>query len=1017
MKKTRSSDDREVAELLKKLQASFLDKTEKAEKATEKARRKQEADDDDRKFREQLSAILNKAAANKQPAKKNKPKPKTDNPVSPLTKEQQPNEAAVPIPVARESKKETPAPKAKKKSSPVPQKSIAEPEVIVEPEIIAEPEIIVEPKIIAEPEIIVEPEIIAEPKVIVEPEIIAEPEVILNKPKNEPIVIRPRAYTSEKGNPEAKQTDRIVIRPPSPRKQGEAIVIRPRNSHTDSPTPQRVREQLAKTPIKIGKEILPENQRKQIPDPSEKPKPIMKKEQNTTFIPPSPADTQPANQTPRVVARGPVTAPQKPSVTTQATQKTGKSSDDPPRGASNKAIPQKNGPKTGQRRGYLQRLKLEKKLAEERKRASLALIHKKSGLSDDDIAMMFELGYENELRDLVGDEDLKRLRTEHLKAIGQSQHKHYRMAYGYRGEEYAEGDQRDSVIASYLHDRKQLLLQTVFTALLTVLLLFIDFPALVGASLLQIDTATPWLLPAMGLVLLALACLLSKRAISAGLRSFLKFSATPYSTVGIVAPLGVLYSAFTLLSPVDMPHINAVVCAYLLIVTCCDLLRLCSELRVFRLVSAEGEKNVLCPDTPHKKKITKNGKTVQIINDDLGENLYRVRKSTQCVGFFRRCNNMHSATRPFTITLVLMLALSVAVAFADAVYSHSILSALGAAIKTLLICAPISSVVGYFYPNCRANRLLFKQECALIGEESAHEFEAPKTVIFSDGDLISAKTQAEIAVQDGDLLRIDLRLAGILFRKLGGALGTVSPKLSGGQADPPVSILHISKVGVSAMIDNRSHLLLGNAEFLQSEGVRVPKESTDRALRRAPDTELLYVAVDGVLKLSYEIAYRIGAETENLIRTLANTDTAVAVISYDPNLNDRFLGKLRPRSAERIEVIKPEQFEAAKAIEIADTGAISLGDAVDIALPLYAAAGISRLRRFGLRVQVIASILGGTVLAALSLSGLADSLGPIPILIYQLFWTGVGVLASWAELNMQSLGIDKDKKQNGGCCT
>ena len=44
-------------------------------------------------------------------------------------------------------------------------------------------------------------------------------------------------------------------------------------------------------------------------------------------------------------------------------------------------------------------------------------------------------------------------------------------------------------------------------------------------------------------------------------------------------------------------------------------------MKTLRLLSANGEKNVLVPATPRKKKLRQGDKIVKVINDDIGENL------------------------------------------------------------------------------------------------------------------------------------------------------------------------------------------------------------------------------------------------------------------------------------------------------------------------------------------------------------------------------------------------------------
>jgi hypothetical protein len=475
----------------------------------------------------------------------------------------------------------------------------------------------------------------------------------------------------------------------------------------------------------------------------------------------------------------------------------------------------------------------------------------------------------------------------------------------------------------------------------------------------------------------------------------------------LLLPIVLVYDVAALFASSEMLSINPLMAAILLLTAVCDVFRLSGERRAFGIVSAEGEKTVLDAATPRRRKLRRGNKIVRIETELSGENLYHVRSTHQCVGFFRRVNDMHSAARRFTVLLAAMLILSVGAALVTAVVTDSPSTSLSVGAAVLLTSAPVSALFSYFYPLCRANRLLYRQNAALLGEESVDEYSQKKTLIFDDRDLYSAKTQAEVSVEDGDILRSDLRLSGILFRKLGGALGQVAIPLSGGQADPPVSILRIRENGVEAMIDNSRHILIGNAEFLRREGIRVPKESTDRILSRTACVSLIYVAIDGVLRLGYELEYQTNDKFEQLIAELADVGNSVAIRSYDPSLCDTFLHKSRPNGTEPVQVIRPGRFEEDKPVELSDTGAVVLGGKEQLSCVLHAAVAIKRLHRFSMRMQLIASILAGVAITALAYLGNASQITPAFIAIYHLFWILVHFIAARAELCAERLKLKK----------
>ncbi len=645
--------------------------------------------------------------------------------------------------------------------------------------------------------------------------------------------------------------------------------------------------------------------------------------------------------------------------------------------------------------------------AEETEPTALELIRQKSGLSEDDVAMLFALGYENELGRLVGYENLKKLQAENFKRTGKSEDRHYRTAFGYRGEEYTDEQDRVTVQAAYAKDRKKLLFRTVFSAIFSLLLLFADLPSMILPGLPPFFSDNQWIFPVAGMLLLSCVALCSRTQVNAGIRSLLSFRPTPYSIPAILLPVALIYDLASLFTDGDMLPVNLLTSLVFLALIACDLLRFSCEHRTLSLLSETDSKHVLVPATPRKRKLRQGNKIIKIINDDIGENRYSIRRCRHTVGFFRRFNDMQSASRPLTISLALSFSLAVATAFANAILHDSLSLALSGFMTVVLISAPLCTVQALFFPLFHANRLLSRLNCALLGDETVEEYAIPKAVIFRDTDLYTVETRTEISVAKNDDFKNDMRLAGILFRKLGGTLASLGAAAPDAESDPPVSILRIAESGVEAMIDNRHHLLAGDALFLTRNGVSVPKESTDKTLRRTSEVSLMYVAVNGILKLSYEIEYEARASFERMVCDLAEIDCAAAISSFDPNLDDVFLQKSRFSASDPITVVKPNHFEEDAPLEMADVGAVALDDERDLIHPLFAAHGISKTKRFAFRLQLIATVLGGALTALLSVLGEPAALGILPIIGFQALFSGILLIASLCEINGASLRLHK----------
>ena len=228
------------------------------------------------------------------------------------------------------------------------------------------------------------------------------------------------------------------------------------------------------------------------------------------------------------------------------------------------------------------------------------------------------------------------------------------------------------------------------------------------------------------------------------------------------------------------------------------------------------------------------------------------------------------------------------------------------------------------------------------------------------------------------------------------------------EPDPTVNLVRLTENGVEALVDTRYRLLAGDSAFMTHSGITVPKESTDRAVIRSRGVSILYVAVNGTLKLTYEVAYTMSQSFREIIALLAQTETTLAVQSYDPNLNDAFLHVGFADGDEVVRVIKPAQFELPTPADITDTGAVTLDGPLATAYPLRAASLIVQARRTGFRA-LVASILPGALLAFFAVRNLPANLLPyLPLMAvgYRAIWFFVSWLISSYSLRRRAVFDD-----------
>ncbi len=634
---------------------------------------------------------------------------------------------------------------------------------------------------------------------------------------------------------------------------------------------------------------------------------------------------------------------------------------------------------------------------------------KKRGLDKNDLALIFELGYGSDLGRMVGNDKMKKLKYEYQRQKSLTDHEPYHAtAFGLRASESAETDAPEQVLAAYAHDCKHLFFRFFSIAVLTLCLLFADLPVYGGARLSTLATSIPLALPVAGVALLALVALLSRRTLVTGLKELFSFRASPYSVSALLLIPTLLYDGLLLYrtqlgGAAGMMPINFLCALSFLTVALCDVIRIVTEVRAFRLLCEEGEQYVPEPTAGIKKKMRRGNHILRILNDDIDTRFYTVTRAKQVCGFFRRFNNLELSIIPMTVLISTVFAVSIVGGIVTLAYTSSGMSALTVLLKILFLGAPTSFLLGQFYSLFAANRLLSERKCAIIGQESLEEYDTEKTVIFPDTALFESKSGATLSVLGGNDFKSDVKLASAFFAKLGGTLACIGDN----RDELPVSILHITDHGCQASVGDGHMLLVGDTDYMKLSGLRLPDESTDRIVRRAINTGVLYVAIDGVLKLSYEIEYKTRSDFESLIHMLADDKTHIAVRTYDPNLNAMFLDLNRATGTAELRLMRSGRYDEPYTPEVLDAGAIAKGSAEELSYPLHAAVKVRDAQRSAYRLQLFATLLGAVLMGILTFFGHGDKITPLSILCYQLLWCVLTLPAIHLEVSRRNLRIKR----------
>ena len=587
-------------------------------------------------------------------------------------------------------------------------------------------------------------------------------------------------------------------------------------------------------------------------------------------------------------------------------------------------------------------------------------------LSDEDVTLLVDLGYENYLTQKVGSQ---RIETAKCTPRDRSDQNATR-AYGYCGEEYTGHTQDKEIRDQYVRCRRRAIWSAVLTGLLALLCLALDsYPAWEPylpsvMQLLPVDGIWYCLL---GLSLMTLTVLPLGREMLDGGRALFRLSPVPATIPALLWGITALYDCFLIMGGGNGPALNFPTGMALFLYAVARSMDMAREHLTFEVVSARSRKIVAEHVEPRKKKVVRGGHIVKIMNDEAQDQLLRIRPTDTVSGFFRRCgepSRRYGRIGWYVVVSVILALLVSCVAF---ITDQRPGQAAGTFVLMMQLCLPICAVFGFVTPQWLAARQLSRRGCAIIGREAEEEYAGDKTLIFDDTEMFRSKSSTEITIQgSGDPKRY-IRYAKRLFRTLGGTLGSVSTSDLG--EDPygnPMEIIKVYEDGVEARADGKVHVLAGSSAFLAARGIRVPDENAELLVRRQVESCILYLAFDGKLRLGYEIDYRISGRFEQMVARLARQGTAVAVYSCDPNMNDAFLERSRRSGSVPVHVIKPTRFDWQAESHLSDSGIVATRSARDIGAAVDCCDRLTDNDRKLRHYHTVAVLLGAVTGAALT---------------------------------------------------
>ncbi len=574
-----------------------------------------------------------------------------------------------------------------------------------------------------------------------------------------------------------------------------------------------------------------------------------------------------------------------------------------------------------------------------------------------DTDLYLRLGYEQDLQHAREQERVERLRT---RADAEAPMDDSPASNVSVSQEYTGRARNEAVERAYNRAGRKQLLRLLAAIMATAIALAYESIPAIPALARALPFVQTFAYPLIAAAWLLLACIPFAGRIRHGLVSLFAFEPARYSVVATAIPVALLQAILSACSgaPGDVLFVGATL-TMLAVAAVSELLATLGEERAFSVVSA-GKPVAILTDDATPASVAAKAVLPREDNTDAAP-IRTVVRTGRLSDYFARTNryNPYMARLNYLVPATLLAAILTAgltlILGGDLLTDASRVFA-----ATYLGALPGAYLLAMSLPLCHANRRMARHGLALVGAASIAELAdgQGETVIFADGDALTAVNRKEITLRDDPEIDRWRYMAAEVFHLINSPLAVTMPLPPAALDDVHVEIAETgegcvklyligSRAGRPATRRTRQEtptpaveVLLGTHDALVRRGVRLPKASMEQAYKKSGASRVLYLAFDRRFHLAYAAEYRPTRAFAHAVATLADTDRRVALYTYDPTLTPSVLDTPRMRALPRVELLRPAYVETRRGARSA--ALVCTEQATDIVLPLVAARSVRR---------------------------------------------------------------------------
>jgi len=617
--------------------------------------------------------------------------------------------------------------------------------------------------------------------------------------------------------------------------------------------------------------------------------------------------------------------------------------------------------------------------------------------SEQELELLVDLDYEEELGEVIGFEKIKAYHERRLngKIERRSAHRRHKQKYEYTAHAHDIG-----LSKFYAKQRRaHIITLTIMAFLLLVLFMFERVGAIRSFFGETAGAMHEPLYLAVGLLLFLVGVFLLRRHLIDGMWQLLCLTPNDNSICAVVVLVTFCYHVVLFFVPLEgaMTLFLSPAMAHLCLLSLSQFFNWYREFSAFRVVSSKQQKYALLP------RVSVGGK-----EGSARERLFENEKHTRVwyvrpVGFIRdyfantrkRTNHQHA----LGAQLLLLSALSVALALLATVLGRSLADAVHIAFVCFLLSVPAVSVLLTSLPMFCGTCLCLGRRGAIIGEQAVYECEGSVELVLPDSACFKQMPHEQFELVKGCDAREATLMIRALLDKLGSPLApTVEVPEEARLPLDAVTLTDVSARGVAAVIsgERRTSVLLGDVSYLQRYGIHVSPKKDGRyeEIRRS----MLCVAIGNRLTALFIARYRPEVGMQTLAEALEGEGVRLVIRSADPGIHDELLQEIFADADRAPCVIKPLAAESDLTAERVDATVVAVGSAREAAHTFVTCRRIRRAVRLGRAWQVLSLVLGAGLAAVFTFLGVLDTVPAFAVALYAFLWSGAHAMSAYFTL-------------------